>query len=277
MAPRLPIPHLAAIAWLIAAGCASASDGPAPAPSQTPAKPQAPKVPGVTLDRQARTLDIEAEVCLREGDWLELLACAKGTKEHEAVLAVHAKPSDVHLALLLIGLEPGSPIRVERKGDDITVHEPRGPRVGVWLRYEKDGAAVEVPAHEWIVNQKTKKPLEDNVWLFAGSRFEMARIPTRPLAEDPDKQTFEEKEVYSADYNGAIFSLVNFGDDVLTRRTKMDNRSDDATWGVNTAAVPRLGTKVIIRVKALDAPPKDHEAQAKPNDPTPRGDAPSKE
>ena len=41
--------------------------------------------------------------------WLEQVACMVGTREHESLVVVEAKPSEVHAALLLLGLEPGTP------------------------------------------------------------------------------------------------------------------------------------------------------------------------
>ena len=42
---------------------------------------------------------------------LEFFAVINGTSEHESVLRSPAKPSHVHLGLVMIGLEPGSPVK----------------------------------------------------------------------------------------------------------------------------------------------------------------------
>ena len=44
---------------------------------------------------------LEGEVCLREGQ-LEMFACLKGTKEHEAIVAVPTKAHVVHAALVAL-------------------------------------------------------------------------------------------------------------------------------------------------------------------------------
>ena len=66
------------------------------------------KLPGIEINVQARCVDVEATVCLREGT-LELVACTKDSKEHESIVAIAARPMHVHAALLLLGAEPGNP------------------------------------------------------------------------------------------------------------------------------------------------------------------------
>jgi hypothetical protein len=65
-------------------------------------------LPGLVVDTKAREVRLEAEVCLQQGS-LELLACSPGTREHESILVVKAKPSHIVFALALVGLPPGSP------------------------------------------------------------------------------------------------------------------------------------------------------------------------
>jgi len=48
---------------------------------------------------------------------LGLVACTKGTKEHESIVAIKAKPVHIHAALLLLGAEPGSPATRQQLGD----------------------------------------------------------------------------------------------------------------------------------------------------------------
>jgi len=208
-------------------------------------KPAAKPRISIRVDRKKRIVDIDAVVCLREGDWLELLACAKGTKEHESILSIKAAPSEVHGALLLIGLKEGTPLRYIKVKGKRKLMDPQGPRVAVTLVYKNDkGKTVEVPAHEWVVNQKTGKQLNDNIWLFSGSFFDRYKVPKK-LGSDE----FVIKERYAADLNGTIISLVNFGDDVLSRDTNLTDKTDEGVWGVATKKVPKLGTKVIIRIR----------------------------
>jgi len=208
-----------------------------PQPYRAPAAPAKAELRGIKLDREAGHLDLDAKVVLREGEWLELLACTPGTREHESILTVEAQPRNIHLALILLGLEPGKPLKWERLDDgEVRVHPPTGPKVAITLRYEEDDEVKTVDANQWIVDQQTGRVMPDNVWLFAGSRFE----------------TFDGKEVYMADPNGSVISIVNFGDDVLARDTEVTRDNDEQSWDANTPVIPKEGTAVTIRIKPVD-------------------------
>src|SRR5262249_47527761 len=67
---------------------------------------------GVTIDWGRRQVEIDSQVVLREGV-LELLACSRGTKEHESILQVRAQPLNVYQALGMLGLPDGQPPRFD--------------------------------------------------------------------------------------------------------------------------------------------------------------------
>ena len=98
---------------------------------------------------------------------------------------------------------------------------------------------VERPANELIMDQKAKKAMADNVWVFAGSK---------------EMPTDDKKSIYAADIDGVILSIVNFGNDVLAKVTDLTNGTDQAKWGPATESIPALRTKVVIRLKPLDKP-----------------------
>jgi len=209
-------------------------------PSNTASTPPtARSMDHIQIDRDAGRIDLDAQVVLRDGDWLELLACAPKSREHESILTVNARPSHIHLALLMLGLKPGSPMNWYKEKDQIVMRPPSGPKVAISLLYQHDGKQLEVPANEWIVNQETGEVLAGNQWLFAGSNF--AEV--------------NGKRVYAADLNGTIISLVNFGDDILARSTKVTNRDDNAVWAANTEQIPPEGTAVTIRLQVLKPAP----------------------
>ncbi len=196
-----------------------------------------PQLPGVKADRKNKIVEIEGKIILPlQADWLELLACAPKSREHESIISLDAKPSHVHGALMLIGLKPGSPLRAERVGDNWKFHPPTGPKVAVTIHYELKGKKYDVPANDWIVDQKTRKPLPDNIWLFTGSKM----------------YEVDGKSIYIADIEGNILSLVNFQDEVLARmndkRGGQEGGGGNEAWAANTKAIPPIGTKIILRL-----------------------------
>src|SRR5580693_7725296 len=67
------------------------------------------KLPFVEFDVENRQVRVECEA-LNVDAPLEFFCCVAGTNEHESVLRTGARPSDIQIALLAIGLKPGRPI-----------------------------------------------------------------------------------------------------------------------------------------------------------------------
>ena len=190
---------------------------------------------GVTINRAERYIDVKGKVCLRAGEFLEMFACTKDTREHESIVVLDAMPSTMHLSLLLLGLEPGKPLSY-----DVDVNPPKlipatGPKVKIYVVLKVDGTEIETPANRWVKDNKTHEVMKDNTWLFAGS------VQT----------TYQDKPLYLADVNGSAISLVNFGDDTLTLNNQMtdDNASHNKVWAPNTDAIPKVGTELVIRLR----------------------------
>ncbi len=184
------------------------------------------------INREAGYVEIDAKVVNRDADWLELLVCVPGSREYESILSSPAKPSHIHLALLMLGLKPGQPLDWKRTDDGFAVQPPKGPRIAVFCRWQENGEQHEAPANTWVERQDTGKVMAGNHWLFAGSAFHES----------------EGKRLYMADLNGTVISLVNFGDDLLTRPTTTTNRDDARAWATHTKAIPPEGTPVTLRL-----------------------------
>ncbi len=204
-------------------------------PTPPEADPAPPGLPHIRIDRDKKTVDFDARVILREGEWLELLVCSPRTREHEAILVTDAKPSHLHLAMLTIGLKPGRPMWWERTETELHPHPPMGDEVEVAILVEKDGQTLEHPAAHWIIHGETREKMPDSRFLFTGSRF----------------REVQGQRVYLADYEGTVLSLVNFGDDLLVRRTDEQGGQDHGNpdWVPNTELIPPVGTTVVIRLR----------------------------
>src|SRR5262245_11966564 len=75
---------------------------------------------------------VDGKVVLREG-MLEMFACPKGTKEHEAVVAVNCNAQFVHAGLIAVGAEPGHPVVFAPEYKPAT-----GPIVEVWVLWKDE-------------------------------------------------------------------------------------------------------------------------------------------
>lgn len=193
--------------------------------------------PGVRVRLTPPTVEVEAVRCLDEG-WLEQIACSPGTREHESLVVVSAKPSHIHAALLMAGFNPGNPGAWIYHDDDqhIEVRPPSGDKLQIAMRYSTNGSATEEPVRAWIRDHLGERQFPDVPWIFAGSRIE------------PNPKFMGPGEHYVADQTGSIIGLVTFGDELIGCSAVIADQVDvqPAEWEVNTDAVPPVDTKVTI-------------------------------
>ncbi len=171
-------PLLLAAALLAAPAARGAA---APSPPGGEPEPRFTR-PFVTADRATRTVRVEARATGRQsGRQREfLLVNEKGGHDYEAYAVTRAMPSDVHEALVFVGLRPGRPIDPRR-----LVFWPRGERVLVEIETSapflpaREGeplpAAPEAPvrfrAEEAVLDTRTGRTLPPVGFAFVGSVF----------------------------------------------------------------------------------------------------------
>lgn len=198
-------------------------------------------VPGVRVQpasagRPGR-VEIDAVACLDSG-WLEQIACAPGTREHEALLVVDLAASELHAALLLAGFEPGAPGRWKwTEPDGAQFVAPQGSAVRLRVRRADAGAASAVGIDAWIRDHDAQATFPDAPFVFGGSRF-VAR---------PDGT-----EVYAADLSGSLVGLATFGDETIGFSLALTPEEAIAPpeWVVDESAVPPMGTPVVLIIEA---------------------------
>lgn len=206
-----------------------------------------PDLPHIKIDRKKRFVDLEGVVVLREADWIELLACMPRSRVHESLISIKAKPSHIHGAMLIAGYKPGHPWKAEKIKDTWKYYPAKGELVQTTILYkDKKGKTVEVSPSDWIIESQTNKKLPDSNWMFTGSRV----------------LNVQGKKLYAADLEGNLFTLVNFGDEVFARQTKLEGGQGGAggdTWKANTKLIPPVGTKLTLRIQPAKkaAIPKD--------------------
>lgn len=179
-------------------------------------------LPFIEIDRAARQVRVQCQAIRVEGP-LEFFCVAVGGPEHEAVLRTRAKPSDVHLALLMLGLEPGEPVRFSQSAQKWLA--PAGPPIRVSVRLGKDHAAI--PAGRLMRSIDTKQPMPDRPFVFTGSR----------LLDDGR---------YAADMTGYIVSIVNFDLTPIDVPQLASNANDTLSWEINPDVAPEMGSAVTM-------------------------------
>lgn len=178
----------------------------------------------VWIDKANKRVVMVGEVCLREGQ-MEMLACLKNTKEHEAILAVPTQAYVAHAALVAVGAEPGHPARF------LPTYRPAtGTQVNVTLYWTADGRRQHAPAQAWLRNGRTGKPL-DQPWVFGGSGFWV------------DPRTGQRH--YQAE-EGDFICVSNFTTAMLDLPVESSQSNSALLFEAATDRIPPKGTKVSI-------------------------------
>jgi hypothetical protein len=126
------------------------------------------KLPHIDVDVQHKEIRVECEAV--KADYpLEFLAVVRNGNEYEAIVRSDAKPSDLHLALLMLGLKPGQPVHYSEATKSWL--PPTGPAVSIWFEYDKDGKHEKVPATRWMRDVHAKHEPPPLTWVFTGSKM----------------------------------------------------------------------------------------------------------
>lgn len=259
-------------ATLVAAACQQKQQ-PAPEPKRPPEPIRAPEIPPppridppiqtppptpraesglrelfphVRADLAVKVVEFDGMVPINCHDpatpdvFLEVIACTRDTKEHEALVVTDARPSHIHAALLAIGLQPGTPGSWLWENGALIAVPPKGDPVEVTLAYrDETGREISAPAHEWVRSVDTGAPFVPKNpgprWLFAGSV-----ITTR-----------QGREVYEADGAGTLIGLTTFGSETIAWVNTLSPESsiEEPEWIADRAKVPRFGTPIIVRIR----------------------------
>ncbi|MEM8835909.1 MAG: YdjY domain-containing protein [Planctomycetota bacterium] len=206
------------------------------------AAPPEVSLPHISIDRDARVVEFEARVSPlvhasdpRDDEFpLEQFVCIPDTKEHESLLVTDALPSHIHAALLLIGLEPGSPTTWTNLGNRVAVTPPDGPRVNVEFVHVEDGAERVISPVEWVRHVEGGEELESKSFVFAGSVIRQMNA----------------RERYEADDAGTVIGLASFGTEVLAWPELVSHEFDDGdlVWFADLDVIPPNGTPVTVRL-----------------------------
>lgn len=221
--------HLVAVAAAASVPANAGSSRLAPAPPvEEKRDPNALKV-----DKQAGTVTLACKIAprklphLEESYPIEVIAThphPRGQKAHETVVTFQgAKPSDLHAALVELGLKPGTPAIGEKA-------QAQGPAVKVWLEFTAGGKQQKLPLEKCLVPRDKSKSLPPLQWLFTGSALKQP---------DPEK----EDQVYGADLTGTLLTLFPVTDACVLRPSSPCRTSRSSSWIQRPACCLRKGPR----------------------------------
>ena len=199
----------------------------------------------VWIDMAKKRVVIVGQICQRDA-LLELFACLRATKEHEAIVSVDVEAATVHAGLVAMGAKPGSPARWEAdEGADVPVgsgldppprREPKyypatGTEIEVTVVWnDKKGKRKTARAQDWILDTQTKKAMA-HPWVFAGSRF----------WKDPETG----KKYYQAE-GGDLICVSNFPSAMLDLPIESSQATEALMFRAFAERIPPLGTPVTL-------------------------------
>ncbi len=213
------------------------------------------ELPGLVINFQKECVDIEATICLDEG-MLELIACMKGSKEHESIVAIEAKPMHIHTALLLLGANNGTPAMsrpVDEQKTQWTHVPPQGDPVDVYLAFETaDGKMVERPISDFVTRSDGRA---DKLAAEEGGAEEDFEFPgTFVFAGSQLRDNGTGPRQYLADLSGNVISIATFGDELLCLPGVHANTNDALMWQLDAGELPKAGSKVTLRLRPHNTP-----------------------
>jgi hypothetical protein len=180
------------------------------------------------IDIKNKMVVVDGQVALRSGQ-LEMFACPKGTKEHESVIAIHAKAQYVHAGLLALGAKKGSPVKFEPEYSPAS-----GTTIDIWVLWrDKQGKRQRVRAQEWIRNIETQKEMKYD-WVFAGSGF----------WKDPTDGV----EYYYGD-SGDFICVSNFPSATLDLPVESSQANASLMFEAFSDRIPQRGTPIRLVLK----------------------------
>jgi len=189
------------------------------------ARPKVVNVGKVRAHVADKRVEVDGAILLEPGILIEVLVCTPSGKTHETVMTVDCVPSNVHAALLLIGLQPGRPVAYKDKK-----YGPTGDRVKISARWTENGNTRIVRAEDLLYNVKHKRAMEHQYWIFCGSVMD-------PQRDQP----------YLADLTGNI--VTTFNDPATVIDNPSEAGMDDDMLEINAKVCPAPGTKVTLIIE----------------------------
>ena len=186
------------------------------------------------------------QVCQTDAP-LELFACLKNTKEHEAVLTIDVQAIAAHTGLLALGAEPGNPVSWDPK-----YVAASGTQIEVLVRWkDAEGNVKNARAQDWIYDVEKKRAME-YPWVFAGSGFWV------------DEETG--RKHYKAE-GGDFICVSNFSSAMLDLPIESSQANNALMFKAYTEKIPPRGTPVTVLLRPkLEGPEASPEAGKTPKE-----------
>ncbi|HTD68699.1 MAG TPA: YdjY domain-containing protein [Candidatus Limnocylindria bacterium] len=176
----------------------------------------------VQLDKNSRVASFPAVMNMRE-EITEYIVVHKTGKTHESIFRTDARPQDVHVAMLLLGVKPVMTNMFGADGKGF----PSGDKVFVKVSWINNGTRIEYATEDLVLNRQTKEPMARGEWIYNESNFS--------------------EGAFTAQRDGSIIS-THIDPDALINNPRPGRENDDL-FAPNTGKLPAIGTPVEITIR----------------------------
>lgn len=177
------------------------------------------EIGGVRLDKNKRTLHFAAAVNARI-ETIEYVVVHRTGKTHESLFRTDARPLDIQVALLLLGLKGSMTNALGADGKGVLV----GEKIWIEVGWTNQGARVRCPLEDLVFNRASKAALARGEWIYNGSNFSEGS--------------------FTAQRDGSIVSIHSDADALINN--PRPGRENDDLYEPFTTKLPPVGTPVEI-------------------------------
>jgi hypothetical protein len=193
---------------------------------------------GIKLDKKNHRISFPGSVNQNRG-LVEYLLVNEMGKVHESLFATKIAPRDIHLALLLIGLQVPSSTNAKESVPPSAIDTAylqsapklKGPSVKLSIAWTQDGKQKKGSPEDWILNLKTKHAMSNGPWTYNGSMIENG--------------------VFLADQEFSIIAVIT--DPTALVNNPRPGYDDDQIWQIQDKVVPAIDTPVEITITLADS------------------------
>ena len=235
-------------------------------PAQDPAGPLSPGErrvveelarQGISLDPARGFCSIAARIEIRD-DLLEYLLVGPAGASHESAFGTEVLPSALNVALLALGVEPGSnaswnpvdppPSDAELRAgaSPYEVHPPEGDGFYLYVGWRQEGETFFFRVEDLLRNLATGRSMRRHRWVYLGSRMV-------PDGRDGVGETF------AADIYRNMVNVSYFSDGFTLVTGSLPECLEQTIWMVNGWIVPARGSpvRIFFSRERLDGLPAD--------------------
>jgi hypothetical protein len=148
-------------------------------------------------------------------------------KTHESIFSTEARPQDIHVAMLLLGVKPVMTNTFGADGNAL----PSGEKVFVEVSWTNGGARVTCALEDLVLNRETKKSLGRGEWIYNGSNFS--------------------EGAFTAQRDGSIIS-IHIDPGALINNPRPGRENDDLHVP-NAVKLPPLSAKAEVSIRLASA------------------------